>query len=89
MGVITKKVTVGGRSKILAIPESGDRSYDNYLVEAETEKAENELRKAPVKKFVKPTDANAIGAIKEQRAWIRHKQQTGSRMFGGITLGSK
>ena len=62
-----KKITVKANDKEMDvfIPQSGDKSYDDYLEEAETEKTENELRKKPPRPESKMSKQEIGGALKE------------------------
>lgn len=56
------------------IPLTGDRSYDQYLEEAEREKTAEELKKQQ-RPIAKMSRADIIGALKEYREWFRRRQK--------------
>lgn len=70
----TFKVKQGNREMTVIIPQTGDRSYDQYLEEAEREKTAEELKKQqrPISKMSR---ADIIGALKEYRDWFRRRRR--------------
>lgn len=80
----TIKVEHGGRERIILIPLSGDKSYDDYLIESYTEQTLNELKKMPPKKVIDiPTQRDAIAAIRDFNRWVKRRRD-GSQQFRGI-----
>jgi len=68
-------VEENGKKMEVIIPKTGDRSYDNYLKEAEIEKTKDQLRKKPDK--VKSHSNEEIkGALREYNDW-KNKRDSG------------
>ena len=80
----TIEVEHNGRKRIIIIPLSGDKSYDDYLIESYTEQTLNELKKMPPKKVIDiPTQKDAIAAIRDFNTWVK-RRRAGSKQFKGI-----
>ena len=86
-----KRVTIkeGDKSQDVYIAmtdeEANDRSYVDYLQEAQKEKVSNELRKSKPREVSKLPDDDKSGAIKE---WIKHrdekKKRSGPKYYSGF-----
>ena len=77
-------VIEGGRRRIVLIPLTGDRSYDDYLREAEMEKTRDELRKLGPKNIItKPTREEAIKLMRDFARWVNWKRSGGKLYRGG------
>ncbi len=71
----TFKVRQGDREMTIIIPRTGDKSYDEYLEEAEREKTEDQLKKKPPKpKSTIPRDQIA-GSLREFREFLERKRK--------------
>ena len=77
-------VEYNGRKRILFIPISDDKSYDDYLIESYTAETLEELKKMPPKKVLDiPTQQDAVAAIRDFNEWVK-RRRAGSRQFRGI-----
>ncbi len=75
------KVKENNHEMTVIIPKSDDRSYDKYLIEAETEKTRNELRNKP-KRIEKPhAREDLVGIIKERQQFNRRKAHTVNKRY--------
>ena len=72
------KITVEheGRSMDVIIPETGDKEYDNALIEWQKEKTLNDLKKRPKKPPMKVSKEDRQGAMKEYNEF-RNRQKRG------------
>lgn len=75
------KVEVGDKSMEVLIPESGDKSYDDYLEEAEREKTAEQLRKQPPKPKSKVSKEDIASAIKERMEFDKRKRRGDIRKY--------
>lgn len=66
------------------IPETGDKSYDDYLEEAEREKTLDQLKKKPPREKSKLSKEEQAVAIKDWRKYLDQKEtRTVGRYFSG------
>ncbi len=70
-----KEVVVkeNGRERILIIPPTGDRQYDEYIEGSQVEETRNELRKMPKKPIARYSKEEIQGALREYFLWLRKK----------------
>ena len=69
-------VRENNREQQVIIPETGDKSYDDYLEQAEREKTTEQLRKAPPRPELTPSQKRDIGgAIKEFNEFKKRKER--------------
>lgn len=73
-------VQEGGREMTILIPESGDKSHDDYLEEAELEKTKDELKKNPKPKSIMPR-GQIIGALKEYYEYLQRKKRDDTKKY--------
>lgn len=79
----THKVVVSenGREQTIVVPKSDDKAYDDYIIEAETEKSRNELRKLPPKVVRREARETLAEQIKEYKAYTQRKQEGGRKYY--------
>ncbi len=70
-----------GHKMRVIIPKSDDRSYDDYLIQAETEKTQNELRAKPPATSPKPGSREALGELLKERQEFNKRRARGSRKY--------
>ena len=75
------KVAESGSEMNVFIPETGDKSYDDYLEEAETEKTKDQLKKKARKSKTIVSQEQIGGAIKEYQEWVRRKKRGDTRKY--------
>lgn len=74
---IVETITVkeGEKEMIVLIPQSDDRSYNQYLREAEIEKTKKQLSQRPIKaRLTEAQRREAAGALKEYAEFMRRKR---------------
>lgn len=78
-----KKITVreGEHSMDVFIPQSDDRSYNDYLEEAEREKTSDELRKKPPKPPQKISDKDMGAQLREYQEFKERKKRGDIKRF--------
>lgn len=75
-------VEENGRKMTIAIPRSGDSSYDSYLREAEIEKTREQLRKRGPKPEAKPGSVeNLAGLMRERAEYNRRKLEGPNKKY--------
>ena len=73
-------VEENGQKQIVVIPDSNDRSYDNYLKEAYTEKTREQLRKSN-KQVSKLTPSEKTEAARELIAFKKRQNSEHKRRY--------
>lgn len=68
-------VKEGSREMTVVIPQSGDKSYDDYLEEAEREKTAEQLKKKPPKPKATMSKEDVAGMLKEFKKHQLYKEQ--------------
>jgi len=77
-------VQEGGRERIVLVPLSGDRAWDEYLLEGAEELTRERLRKLPPKTLLDPaTREEAAARMREFARWVRWKRAGGQVYQGG------
>ena len=80
----THRFTVeeNGRQVQVVIPKSDDKSYDNYLIEAQKEKTRDQLRKkAPPETPKEKSRESLAGLLKERQEYDRRRAEGSKRYF--------
>lgn len=75
------KVEANNQSMNVIIPKSDDESYDNYLIEAETEKTRDYLNKRQRKPEKSGAREHLVGQVKERQEYNRRKAQGFSKKY--------
>jgi len=70
-----------GFERTIIIPQSDDRSYNDYLEEAYDEKTRDELRKKQPKPVARISREDIAGALKEYKASFDRRKQTGNPKY--------
>lgn len=68
-------VKEGDREMRVIIPGTGDKSYDEYLEQAEREKTRDQLQKLPPKPVRKTSKKEVGEALKEYREFLRRRRE--------------
>jgi hypothetical protein len=68
-------VKENNQEQTVVIPETGDKSYDDYLEEAEREKTSNELKKKPPRPEPTLSKKDIAGMLKEHREFRERKKR--------------
>ncbi len=71
----TFKVRHGDKEMTVIIPRTGDKSYDEYIEEAEREKTADQLKKAPPKPKSTIPREQVAGALREFREYLERKRK--------------
>ncbi len=75
-------VEENGHKMRVVIPKSDDKDYDDYLVEAETEKTRDELKHKPPPAPPKVGSREAlVEQIKERQEYNRRREQGYTRRY--------
>lgn len=74
-------VQSNNQSMKVIIPKSDDESYDNYLIEAETEKTRDYLNKRQRRPEKPGARENLVNQIKERQEYNRRKGQGFSKKY--------
>jgi len=74
-------VEENGRKMTVVIPDTGDKSYTDYLVEAETEKTREQLRKKPAKPEPTASKDDIAGALREYREYKNRRKSGDIRKY--------
>ncbi len=75
-------VEENGHKMRVIIPKSDDKSYDNYLIEAETEKTRGELKRKPAPQSIKAEKrGDLVQAIKEMQVYRERRKASVNRRF--------
>jgi hypothetical protein len=84
---VVKKITVteNGKSQDVVIgmtqTEANDRSFVDYMIEAQTEKTKDSLRKQPVKEINPVKREELAGQLKEMQEYRRRKSESVNRRY--------
>jgi len=78
-----KEITIKHEDKEMTvlIPQSKDKSYDDYLEVAEREKTLDELKKRPAKVKSKESKEDIAGALKEYTEFKNRMKNGGIRKY--------
>ena len=68
------EITENGRTEIVIIPEGDDKSYTDYIEEAQREKVTAELKSRPPAVRTKSKEEVA-GALKEYNEYKKHRAE--------------
>jgi len=68
------EITENGRTEIVIIPEGDDKSYTDYIEEAQREKVTAELKSKPPAVRTKSKEEVA-GALKEYNEYKKHRAE--------------
>lgn len=74
------EVNVGDKKQTLIIPKTGDKSYDDYLVESEIEKTVKQLEKKPTKEKSKLSRSEISERLREYKDYNQRKKE-GKRKY--------
>jgi hypothetical protein len=74
-------VKENGREQTVIIPPTGDRSYDDYLVEAEYEKTTKELRSKPPPEKSKLARSEVSERLREYRDYNKRRASGSKKYF--------
>ena len=80
MEIKTFKVKEGNREQTVIIPKTGDKSYDDYLEEAEREKTSEQLKKNQRPQSTVPRE-QVVGALREFHNFIQRKKEGGKKYY--------
>ncbi|KKN36482.1 hypothetical protein LCGC14_0773050 [marine sediment metagenome] len=80
-GVNMFEIKEGDRSRIVVIPDTGDRQENEYLEEVEREKTAEQLRKLPPRATRKVSKADVGGALSEYRNFLKRRRENANPKY--------
>ncbi len=81
MGIRKIDVTENGQTTELFIPETGDKSYDDYIEEAETEKTRDELKHRLPREKPKYSKEEIGQALRDLSDFRRRKKESPNKKY--------